>query len=144
MSDLIDRVLCTFPPRPLADGERQLLAEWTEVVKDFSTFVSQRRSDDPAIYQRIVVSRRVTEQHLYLIHCPKDLDCWIMISAVEGKSIGHFASLRAALDYISPVMLPARAAESSSTGQSSATQFERPLPYALATIGDLQDRLDAA
>ena len=132
MSDLIDRVLRTFPPRPLTEAERELLLDWVETARDFQAFVSERRSDDPAIYRRVVVSHRNTQQHLYLIHCPKDLDCWIMVSPVGGKSIGRFASLRTALEYIGPVTLASRTAGSSAARQRSIVPIEQSLSDAEA------------
>ena len=106
MADLIDKVLQTFPPRPLTDGERQLVIDWTQAAEEFSAFVSERRVDDPMIFRRIVVSRRRTKQHLYLIHSPIGQDCWIMVSATEGECVGRFPMLRAALDHLCPVMHP--------------------------------------
>ena len=53
-----NNVLLTFPPRPLTDWEQETLRGWLEAVDGFTAFVSQRRRDDPAIYRRIVISRR--------------------------------------------------------------------------------------
>lgn len=106
MNHHIDNVLRTFPPRPVTDGERQILRDWIRTTEDLSAYVSERRSDDPAIYRRIVVSRRATKQHLYLIHSPQGSDCWIVLSAVEAEDVGHFPTLRAALDHIRPAAPP--------------------------------------
>lgn len=100
MLDHLKNVLRTFPPRPITDGERQILLDWIGTTDDLSAFVSERRSDDPAIYRRIVVMRRATRRHLYLVHSPKDSDCWIVVSATEQEDIGRFPTLRAALNYV--------------------------------------------
>ncbi len=100
MPDFIDKVLRSFPPRPVTDGERQLLLDWIDTAEDFSAVVSERRSDDPAIYRRIVISRRATNRCLYFIHSPQHSDCWIMISAEDGQDVGRFPTLLAALNYI--------------------------------------------
>lgn len=102
MDHHLENVLLTFPPRPITDGERQLLLDWIATTDDFSVFVSQRRCDDPAIYRRIIVARRATKQRLYLVHSPKDSDCWIVMSAVESDDVEQFPTLRAALTYIRP------------------------------------------
>lgn len=102
MLDTNDKVVCSFPPRPLTRAERQLLLDWTDASGDYSSFISERRSDDPTIYGRIVVQRRATNQYLYLVHCPRGSSWWIVLSAVTGENVGHFATLRAALDFLKP------------------------------------------
>ena len=102
MDHHLENVLLTFPPRPITDGERQLLLDWIASTDDLFAFVSERRSDDPAIYRRIVVMRRATKRHMYLMHSPRDSDCWIVVSATEREDIGRFPTLRAALNYIRP------------------------------------------
>ena len=102
MAETIDKSLCSFPPRPVTDGERQLLLDWVETNVDFSAFVSERRSDDPAIYRRIVVLRRATRQRLYLIHCPQGSNWWMVSSAADRENVGFFPTLRAALQFIRP------------------------------------------
>jgi hypothetical protein len=98
----LENVLLTFPPRPITDGERQILLDWIATTDDLFAFVSERRSDDPAIYRRIVVMRRATNRNLYLVHSPKDSDCWLVMSATERENVGYFPTLRAALNYIRP------------------------------------------
>lgn len=103
MVESIAKAVCAFPPRPVTDGERQLLLDWIEATGDFSGFVSERRSDDPAIYRRIVILRRATRQRLYVIHCPQGSNWWMVTSATEGEDVGYFATLRAALQFIRPL-----------------------------------------
>ncbi|HUB46535.1 MAG TPA: hypothetical protein VMB73_16255 [Acetobacteraceae bacterium] len=110
MVDAVDNSICNFPPRPVTDGERQVLLDWAEATDDLSAFVSERRNDDPAIYRRIVVFRRATRQRLYLIHCPQNSNWWVVTSAAERENVGFFPTLRAALHFIRP---PHGAAEQS-------------------------------
>jgi hypothetical protein len=98
-----NNVLLTFPPRPLTDWEQETLRGWLEAVDGFTAFVSQRRRDDPAIYRRIVISRRRTKQHAYTIHAPQGVDAWIVVSVTEGEDIASFPTLRAALEFVQPL-----------------------------------------
>ena len=100
MTNLLDNVLLTFPPRPLTDGERQVLQDWATEHDDLIAFVSERRSDDPALYRRIVIARRATHQRLYLVHCPNGAPFWIVRSATEAEDIGRFPTLRTALNLV--------------------------------------------
>jgi hypothetical protein len=97
------KALLTFPPRPLTEWERETLRGWVEAIDGFTAFVSERRSDDPAIYRRIVIARRRTRQHAYTIHTPEGMDVWIVASAAEGEDVGNFSTLRAALEFVQPV-----------------------------------------
>jgi hypothetical protein len=103
MVDIVDKAICSFPPRPVTDGERQILLDWIDGTDDISAFVSERRSDDPGIYRRVVVLRRATRQRLYLIHCPQRSNWWVVTSAAERESVGYFPTLRAALSFIRPI-----------------------------------------
>ncbi len=92
----------TFPPRPLTDGEREILRSWERGVDDVFAFVSERRSDDPAIYRRIVITRSSTGQRLYFIRPPQGNDSWQVLSAKEGEDIARCPTLRAALNFVRP------------------------------------------
>ena len=98
-------VLRTLPPRPLGPGERQLLATWLAVAGDVAlAYVSERRSDDPAIYRRIVIAMEADCVPTYLIHTPTNMDIWVLMHVspeFEGRS---FDSLRDALNFIRPVL----------------------------------------
>ena len=96
-------MVCSFPPRPVTDGERQLLLDWIEASDDLTAFVSERRTDDPGIYRHLVVLRRINRQRLYLIHCPQRSNWWTVLSAAERENVGYFPTLRAALHFIHPV-----------------------------------------
>jgi hypothetical protein len=118
--------LRTSPPRPLTDDERQLLLDWKQAAQDYSAFVSERRSDEPAIYRRIVVSLRATRQHLYLIHGSTEPACWIIISIETGEYVESFPTLRAVLNYIEPVAIPDRRSARPRVQKQPATPGTRP------------------
>jgi len=101
-TDRAANVLMTFPPRPLTDGEREILRVWVTEVNDVLAFVSERRSDDPAIYRRIVIIRKSTGQRLYLVRPPHGHDSWLVLSAVEGEDLARCPTLRAALNFVKP------------------------------------------
>jgi hypothetical protein len=105
--NIASAVLLTFPPRALTDRERQTLNGWVEATDGLTAFVSERRSDDPAIYRRIVITRRSTNQHAYTIHAPQGLDVWVVVSLTEGENIGRFPTLRTALEFVQPVSVRA-------------------------------------
>lgn len=118
--------LPTISPRPLTDDERQLLLDWARLAKSYSAFVSERRSDDPAIYRRIVVFRRDTNQHLYRIHAGDNSNGWIMLSAAKGDVIERFPTLLTALNHIEPVTLTMRAADPVNVSGRSPARREPP------------------
>jgi hypothetical protein len=101
---IASKALLTFPPRPLTDWEQETLRGWVEAIDGFTAFVAERRSDDPAIYRRIVITRRRTRQHAYTIHAPQGMDVWIVVSATESEDIGSFPTLRAALEFVQPCL----------------------------------------
>ncbi len=143
MNHSVKSVQRIFPPRPLTDGERAILLGWSIAAKDFSAFVSERRSDDPAVYRRIVISRRVDNRRLYLIHSHQNSDHWIMVSAADQEDVGHFPTLRAALNYISPVTVAAPLTDVPGDDQDPS-RHERALRTVQATVSYLQGRLRAA
>jgi hypothetical protein len=126
MDPSTQNILRTSPPRPLTDDERLLLHDWIQAAQRFTAFVSERRTDEPAIYRRIVVSLRATRQHLYLIHAPAEPAGWIMLSIATGEYAGRFPTLRAALDYIEPVALPERRPVPPRPDKPPATPRPRP------------------
>ncbi|HUB13464.1 MAG TPA: hypothetical protein VMB34_16060 [Acetobacteraceae bacterium] len=104
MTDRTEHVLRTFPPRPLNPDERALVQAWLAIACDVaSAYVSERRSDDPAIYHRIVVTVGPEPTPSFLIHAPAGLSCWLVQSVGGEPSVRRFDSLRAALNAIRPV-----------------------------------------
>jgi hypothetical protein len=103
MDQTLDKAICSFPPRSITDGERQVLLDWIDANAELAAFVSERRSDDPTVYRRIVVLRRSTRQRLYLVHCPEGSNWWMVTAASERENVGFFPTLRAALSFIRPM-----------------------------------------
>ena len=98
-------VLRTLPPRPLGQGERQLVAEWLAAAGDVAlAYVSERRSDDPAIYRRVVVAMEADCVPTYLIHTPTNMDIWVLLHVSPDFEGRCFDSLRDALNFIRPVL----------------------------------------
>lgn len=61
-------------------------------------------SDDLAIYRRIVVLRRATEQRLIYDPLPRRIRTRGLCFPLEKENVGRFPTLRAALDHIRSVM----------------------------------------
>jgi len=99
-------VLRTLPARPLRLDERELVVEWLAAAGDVAlAYVSERRSDDPAMYRRVVIARDADGGPTYLIHTSFNMDTWILLH-VSPELEGHrFDSLRDALNSIRPVLL---------------------------------------
>ncbi len=97
-------VLRTFPPRPLNPDERTLVDTWLAATCDVaSAYVSERRSDDPTLYRRIVITVGPEPGPTYLVHAPAGISCWLVSAAGRGAEVQRYNSLRAALNSIRPV-----------------------------------------
>ena len=104
MPDRTDHILRTFPPRPLNPAERALVSTWLAATCNVaSAYVSERRSDDPAFYHRIVIAIGPDPAPTYLVHAPTGLSCWLVSGMGHGSQVQRFDSLRAALNSIRPV-----------------------------------------
>ena len=100
-----DELRSASPPRTMSDEEWELLRVWVASAADgVSAYVIQRRSDDPAMVGRIVVTKGDTRKPLYSFHRPVGLGWWIVTSLVETGEIGSFSTLRDALNFIRPVL----------------------------------------
>jgi hypothetical protein len=125
-TDRATNVLMTFPPRPLTDGEREILRAWSTEVNDVFAFVSERRSDDPAIYRRIVITRTSTGQRLYLIRPPQGHDSWLVMSVKEGEDLARCPTLRAALNFVKPARTGEQSDQMKLTGSTAdAAKYRR-------------------
>ena len=94
-----------YPPRLLRPDERALVAEWLAAAGDVSSaYVSQRQSDHPAIYRRVVITERDGGGPSYLIDTPVNSDYWIVIRVCPEPEAHSFPSLRAALNSIRLVL----------------------------------------
>ncbi len=100
-----DNILQTFPARPLRADERELLAEWLAAASDVSSaFVSERRTDDPAIQHRIAISVEQNGAFTHFIHTPANDDVWIVLNVHYRPEVHQFDSLLEALNFIRPAL----------------------------------------
>lgn len=107
MTDRAGDILCTFPPRPLNRVERALVTSWLATTSNVtSAYVSERRSDDPALYRRIVVTVGQNRTPSHLIHAPAGLRCWLVSSVGHGSEVQRFASLYGVLNSIRTMFVP--------------------------------------
>src|SRR5689334_5722998 len=73
--------LLSFPPRLLGPAERELFYEWLSHAGDISlAFVSQRRSDDPRLYSRIVIRVDPDGERAYTVHTTDSGTAWLVSS----------------------------------------------------------------
>ena len=98
-------ILRTYPPRALAPREHALVAEWLSHAGDIvSAYVAERRSDDPAMYRRVVIVAGLSNRPSHLIHAPEGMSCWLLFSIGEYPPVRQFDTLREALNSIRPVL----------------------------------------
>jgi hypothetical protein len=100
-----DNVILTFPPRPISQWERALLAEWfvatqRERAGITRAFVSERRGDDPKIVGRIVIIERPSREPTHLVYSPAESAFWVITVAPDWNEPQRFRTLRAALNSI--------------------------------------------
>jgi hypothetical protein len=106
MSTYAQAVMLTFPPRELSPLERELVGEWLALAGDVSDcHVSSRRSDDPALYRRIVVSDAPDGRPTHLIHHPSGLDLWVKMTVGPYMQFEMFPTLTGALNSIRRVLV---------------------------------------
>jgi hypothetical protein len=92
--------------RLLAPDERTLVAEWLSGAGDITeAYVSDRRGDDPALYHRIVIVTNPDAGPAYLVHAPSGQDIWIVLTLGGRTKIQRFRTLRAALNFVRPVLV---------------------------------------
>jgi len=104
-----DNVLLTFPPRPISQWERTVLADWFAATRRAhldiaAAYVSERRGDDPMIVGRIVVATRPDNGPSHLIYSPAESTFWVVAAAPGWNNLTRFRSLRDALNSIRPVL----------------------------------------
>lgn len=98
-------MLMSLPPRVLGPHERALLADWLAAAGNIANaYVSARRSDDPAMQQRIVIVAGPDNRPSHLVHAPSGIRSWVLISLGPPQCIEQFGSLRAALNSIQRVL----------------------------------------
>lgn len=99
------QALLSFPPRPIGKAERALFDEWLGRAGDVPlAYVSERQSDDPQLYGRIVIVVDLERQLAYSVHAPSENKVWIMRSTGEPSRADVYVTLRDALNSIRPVL----------------------------------------
>ena len=104
-----DQVLLTFPPRPISQWERALVAEWFAATQrdglDVArAFVSERRGDDPRFLGKIVVVMQARREPSFLVHSPRETAFWVVTEAPLWDRVQRFRTLRLALNSIRPAL----------------------------------------
>ena len=103
--DTMRDVLLRYPPRDLAPHERQLVHDWLALAGDVpAAYVSERRTDDPALYRRIVISLTANAEPTHLIHAPTGMRLWVKVTVAPDMRIEMFDTLAAALNSIRRVL----------------------------------------
>jgi len=98
-------VLLTFPPRPLSPTEHALVQEWVGLAGDVPfAYVSQRRSDDPRFFGRVVIATGSDRKPSHTIHVPAGSVLWLLTSMGPPQSVRQFDTLRDALNSVRPVL----------------------------------------
>jgi hypothetical protein len=101
MPAIANITLLTFPARELSPDEHRLVNDWLKRAIDIAAaYIANRRSDDPALYRRIVVVERPNADPTYLIHQPAGLTMWVKTVIGREGQMETFNTLRAALNSI--------------------------------------------
>ncbi len=105
MSDSIHDVLLKYPPREIDPVERQLIDKWLALAGDISVaYVSGRKSDDPALFRRLVIAAGPGDQPTHLIHAPVGLRLWVKLTVGGMATVEMFDTLLTALNSIRRVL----------------------------------------
>src|SRR5689334_1797873 len=98
MSKTAADILLIFPPRMLSPTEQALVQEWLGLAGDVpSAYVSQRRSDDPAFFGRVVIATGPDTKPSHTIHTPAGSALWLVTSMAQSNEVQQFDTLREAL-----------------------------------------------
>jgi hypothetical protein len=98
-------ILLTFPARMLSPTEQSLVQEWIGLANDVPlAFVSQRRSDDPKFFGRVVIATGLDTKPSHTIHAPAESTLWLVTSMGPPQSVRQFNTLRDALNSVRPVL----------------------------------------
>jgi hypothetical protein len=110
MSIEMREVIRHLPARILTPDERALFAEWYATVGDIaSAYVSSRAGDDPVLQHRIIVVARQGEPPSHVVYAAAGRDIWIAFSSGRRTRIRRFRTLRAALNFVRPVLVTVEA-----------------------------------
>jgi hypothetical protein len=90
----------------LTPGEHAVIAEWLAAAGDVAlAYVSDRRTDDPAFYNCVVIITRPDDGPSHLVHAPSGQDVWIVFTLKPKSNLQTFSTLREALNAIQPVLM---------------------------------------
>jgi len=129
MSDDATNVFLTFPPRSLADGEREMVRQWFAGTTDIaSAYVSERRGDDPTHFRKIVIVEAGSRRPAWLVHCPNGTEVWLVTPQAEGFGPRYHTTLRAALESIRPAQPAASGANRPDWAGTGAIADRRTAP----------------
>jgi hypothetical protein len=105
MSKTAADILLIFPPRMLSSTEQVLVQEWRRLAGDVpSAYVSERRSDDPAFFGRVVIATGPDTKPSHTVHVPAGSVLWLVTSMGPPQSVRQFDTLREALNSVRPVL----------------------------------------
>ena len=68
-----------------------------------------RHGDDPALYRRIVIITKLDDGPSHLVHAPPGRDIWIVFTLAHRTKVRRVQTLRAALNFIRPVLVEGEA-----------------------------------
>ena len=98
-------ILLTFPPRMLSPTEQALVEEWLRLAGDVPfAYVSQRRSDDPKFFGRVVIATGPETKPSHTIHAPAESTLWLVTSMGPPQSVRQFNTLLDALNSVRPLL----------------------------------------
>jgi hypothetical protein len=98
-------ILLTLPPRILSPTEQALVQEWLRLAGDLPMgYVSQRRSDDPALFGRVVIATGPDTKPSHTIHSPGESALWLVTSMGPPQNVRQFNTLHDALNSVRPVL----------------------------------------
>jgi hypothetical protein len=105
MPETMQDLLLKYPPREIDPDERQRLDEWLARASDVSAaYVSRRRTDDPALYRRIVIAVGPGAEPTHVIHAPTGMRLWLKLSLGGEPQVEMFDTLVTALNSIRHVL----------------------------------------
>ena len=93
------------PARALTPDEHELVAEWLASAGDVGTaFVSDRRTDDPAIFHCVVITTDVEDGPSHIIHASAEQDGWVVMVLGKASKVLTFPTLLTALNSVRSVL----------------------------------------
>ena len=99
------RALAAFPPRAITPLEAALFRQWLSRAGDIPlAYISERRSDDPRFYRRIVIKMDRDTEPVCTVHAPSVGSRWIVSYLGTPFNAEVYDSLRDALNSIMPVL----------------------------------------